>query len=214
MAVITKIEEQKNKKRVNIFVDDAFFCGLMKETAFVFRLKEGKFVDENELIRAIEESEIKRAFNKALEYLEIRMHTKKEIEDKLLKKGFDKPIIKRAVEKLEEYHYIDDSLFAKQFVSQSKNYSKRTIENKLIQKGVQKDVVQKMTNLRDSEDELKLCKQQVEKYIKNRDMTKENAVQKMYASLLRKGFLFNDIKKATKEVLNSIEDDDIEFYEN
>ena len=40
MPVITKIETQKNKSRVNIFVDDSFFCGLNKETAIIFKLKE------------------------------------------------------------------------------------------------------------------------------------------------------------------------------
>ena len=49
MAVITKIEQQKNKARVNIFVDDAFFCGLLKETAVIFKLKVGKEIDETVL---------------------------------------------------------------------------------------------------------------------------------------------------------------------
>ena len=66
MAVITKIEEQKNKKRVNIFVDDAFFCGLNKETAVIFRLKVGLEVDDNKLKEAVFESEVKSAFEKGL----------------------------------------------------------------------------------------------------------------------------------------------------
>ena len=45
MAVITKIELQKNKSRVNIFVDDSFFCGLNKETAVIFGLKENKEIE-------------------------------------------------------------------------------------------------------------------------------------------------------------------------
>ena len=52
MSEITKIEDQKNKKRVNIFVDDAFFCGLHKETAVTFGLKIGKTVDEKWLKEA------------------------------------------------------------------------------------------------------------------------------------------------------------------
>ena len=65
MAKITKIEGQKNKARVNIFVDEAFFCGLEKETAIIFGLKVGSEVDEGKLSKAIAESETKRAFNKA-----------------------------------------------------------------------------------------------------------------------------------------------------
>ena len=115
---------------------------------------------------------------------------------------------------MEEYHYIDDGLYAKQFVSQSRNYSKRVIENKLMQKGVQKEIVEKMAELRNDETEFELCKKQVERYVKSKDMTKENAVQKMYASLLRKGFEFSYIKKAIKEVLKSLNEEDIEIYED
>ena len=42
----------------------------------------------------------------------------------------DKPIL-FAIEKLEEYHYVDDRLFAKQFASANGKLSKRMIENKL-----------------------------------------------------------------------------------
>ena len=38
---------QKNKSRVNIFVDDSFFCGLNKETALNFKLKINKEIDED-----------------------------------------------------------------------------------------------------------------------------------------------------------------------
>jgi regulatory protein len=115
MSVITKIEDQKNKKRVNIFVDDAFFCGLLKETAVIFKLKVGKEIDETVLKEAVFSSEVKSAFDKASDYLGLRMHTKKELFNKLLKKGYEKDVIEQAIKKLEEYHYVDDGLFAKQF---------------------------------------------------------------------------------------------------
>ncbi len=203
MPTITKIEEQKNKKRVNIFVDDAFFCGLNKETAVIFRLKVGSEIEEQKLLTAVFESEVKRAFDKASEYLATRMHTKKELFDKLVKKGYEKPVIEKAIEKLEDYHYIDDKLFAKQFALQNSAYSKRMIENKLKQKGVAKDIVQETSELRDENEEYELCKKQAEKYAKSKDLSKENAVQKMYASLIRKGFSFDNVKKATNFVLKN-----------
>ena len=200
MAIITKIEEQKNKKRFNIFVDDAFFCGLNKETAVVFRLKEGKEVDEKTLKEMIFESEVKSAFEKGADYLETRMHSKKELFDKLLKKNFEKKVILKAIEKLEEYHYIDDKLFAKQYAEQNKKYSRLMLENKLKQKGVSSDIISIISEVRDDFDEIKLCKKQIEKYSKGKDLSSKENLQKMYASMLRKGFSFEIIKKATKSV--------------
>ena len=70
MSVITKIETQKNKSRVNIFIDDSFFCGLNKETAVIFGLKVGKEIDEESLRQAVFESEVKSAFeNPFFQYL-------------------------------------------------------------------------------------------------------------------------------------------------
>ena len=200
MAIITNIEEQKNKKRFNIFVDDAFFCGLNKETAVLFRLKVGKEIDENTLKEAVFESEVKSAFEKGASLLETRMHSKKELFDKLLKKNFEKRVIQKAIEKLEEYHYVDDFLFAKTYAQQNKKYSKKMIENKLLQKGVSSDIIHEFICDFDDENEIEICFRQAEKYAKNKDLSNDNIIQKMYASLARKGFSFEIIKKAVSRL--------------
>lgn len=205
MAKITKIEEQKNKKRVNIFVDDAFFCGLNKETAVIFRLKVGNEIDEELMKDAIFDSEVKSAVEKSNDYIGARMHSRKELYDKLIKKGYEKRVVLKALEKLEEYHYVDDELYAKQFVEQNKKYSKKMLENKLKQKGVSLHIILEIIENEDDNQEFELCKKLAEKYIKSKDMKKEGATQKMYASLARKGFSFEMIKSACKAVNN-------EFY--
>jgi len=212
VSEITKIEDQKNKKRVNIFVDEAFFCGLHKETAVTFGLKIGKTVDEKWLKEVVFESEVKMAFEKAMDYLGIRMHTKKELFEKLFKKGYQKEIIDRAIERLEEYHYIDDSLFARQFIEQNGKYSKKTLENKLKAKGVASDIIKTSLDDREEDEELELCVSYAQKYAKIKDVSTQNGLQKLYASLMRKGFSFETIKKACKIALSNISDvEDIEI---
>ena len=214
MAIITKIEEQKNKKRVNIFVDDAFFCGLNKETAVIFRLKVGNEIEESKLQDAIFESEVKSAFEKASEYLGLRMHTKKELFDKLLKKGYQKDVIAKAIEKLEEYRYVDDGLFSKHFITENKRYSKRVLELKLREKGVNTEIIgDSIDEYTSDEDEYDLCLKQAEKYVKSKDMTKEGAYQKMVASLVRKGFEFDMIKSVSKKVLSAEDAEKIDNME-
>ena len=127
MGVITKIEQQKNKSRVNIFVDNSFFCGLEKETAVILRLKEGSSVDEKTLQDAIKMSEEKRAFEKATGYISVRMYSKREIITKLKNKGFDDDAISGAITKLEEYKFVDDNAFAKLYIEQNSKLSKNTL---------------------------------------------------------------------------------------
>lgn len=208
MSVITKIETQKNKSRVNIFVDDSFFCGLNKETAFLFGLKENKEIDENKLKIAIFESEVKTAFEKALDYLSRRMNTKKEIFDKLIKKGYSKEVVESAIKKLEEYHYIDDNLFAKQFVQANKSLSKKVIKLKMQQKGISSDIVLENIENISSEDEYLQCTRQAEKYLKSRKINSFQDLQKMQASLARKGFDFDTIKSVTKSMTNNLDCED------
>ena len=200
MAIITNLSEQKNKKRINIFVDDAFFCGLNKETAVKFGLKIGKEITEEKLKEACFESEIKSAFEKATDILGTRMHSKKEIFDKLFKKGYEKQVIEKVILKLEDYGFVDDRLFAKEFVSSSLRYSKKVKEQKLRQKGVSSDIVSEILGNESDFSEFELCKKQAEKYAKSKDISTKDGVQKLYASLLRKGFDFETIKKVCKSI--------------
>ncbi len=206
MPVITKIETQKNKSRVNIFVDDSFFCGLNKETAILFGLKEQREVDEPKLKAAIFESEVKSAFEKSLDYLGRRMYSKHELFDRLIKKGYEKVVIERAIEKLEEYHYVDDKLFAKQFSQSNQKVSKRILKGKLIQKGVSAEIIPEIMETRTAEDEYNLCLEQAKKYLKSKTINDIKDIQKLQASLARKGFDYDTIKKVCRETLKFDED--------
>ena len=201
MGIITKIEQQKNKNRVNIFIDGSFFCGLFTETAVLFGLKVGKVIDENKINEAIRESEQKRAFEKSLDYLSDRLHSKRELTNKLLKKGFDKNSIDGAINKLEEYGYINDSTFAKSYISQNSKYSKAQLKAKLISKGIDRGIIDyNLSEFFNEDSEFELCKQQAVKYLKSKKSGEKNLKQKLTASLARKGFSFDNIKKTIKEL--------------
>lgn len=208
MGVITKIEEQKNKNRVNIFVDDSFFCGLEKETAVIFGLKLNKEVDEKELEQAVIKSEEKRSFEKAISLIEKKMNTKKELKDKLLKRGFSEDCIKSTINKLEEYHYIDDDLYAKLFIEQNPNLSKKMISNKLMQKGINKEIIEKNLLCIDNETEYENCMALAKKILKTSKIENFNDKQKFMAKLVRRGFSFDIIKKVMSNLNYEIDDFD------
>lgn len=198
MGIITKIEDQKNKKRFNIFVDNAFFCGLMKETAILAGLKVGKEVNENELDKLIFESEVKMAFEKASSLIASREHSKKELIDKLILKGYNKEVAIEAVKKLEEYHYVDDILFAAHYVEQNSKYSKVMLENKLRQKGISSENIDAALENIEDDNELILCQKHIKKYVSSKDISKDGSKEKLIASLMRKGFKFDTINSAMK----------------
>ena len=141
MIEITKIECQKNKNKFNLFVDGQFYSGLLKETAIANNFFVGKKMQQSQLDDILLQSEAKQAFNKASDYLSTRLHTKHELKIKLCKRQYSKQAIELALQKLEEYGYINDASFADLFVEANSSLSKQMIINKLLEKGIDKDII-------------------------------------------------------------------------
>ena len=80
MKKITEIKEQaKNKKRVSVYLDGEFYCGLDLVTALKYRLKVGEFIDESRLIEIQYNSEMQTCFDKALNFISATVKTEKQI---------------------------------------------------------------------------------------------------------------------------------------
>ncbi len=205
MGIITEISSQKNKKRVNIFVDGEFVSGLSFECAVKNGLKTGKEIDGTELERIIEESETSSAFEAGLLLISRSAKTEKEVKAKLISKGFSEKVIAGAINKLKEYRYINDAAFSQSFVRSYASKSRREIENKLRQKGVSHDDIQEALSLVDDGTEREKAVHYAEKYMKNKVMN-EKTKNNLFAGLARKGFaldiiygVIEDIKKEREE---------------
>lgn len=192
MGVITEISSQKNKTRVNLFIDNSFFCGLMTETLVKFNLKVGLQVDEATLKSIIIESETRRGLNYAFLLVAKNQYTKKQIETKLKSKGYDKIVVSNILDKLEEYGGVNDESFALNYVNGSK-YSKRMIEQKLKQKGVEDDIIKNALNCLKSDSEQDKIATISAKYMKIKPLTREN-LDKLFRYLVGKGFDYELIK--------------------
>ena len=184
---ITKIEVQKrNKNRVNLYLDDEFFCGLSLETVMRNHLKEGQQISEQNVEYLKNETEKQVALEKATGYIAKCQKTKKQINDYLLKKGFEEDIVEYALGKLGEYHFVDDELFAKNYVkAKSKSCGKRKLEYELKHKGVEEQIISdSIENF--CEDE-KTVVPVLEKYLKNKPLDLKTK-QKAFRFLMSHGY--------------------------
>lgn len=199
MSQITKVSIQKNnKKKVNIFIDEEFFCALTLEMTVKHQLKPGMQIDADKLKEIISENEIQQAFQKATDFVLKNLKTKRQVKDYLIKKGYTLDVAWQCVDKLKKYGYVDDVEFAKRYIEiSSKKQGKRLIEFKLMQKGVKKEdiaLAYEQLDIDDSED----AKQVAQKYLKNKAKTKEN-LAKAYRYLVGKGFNYDQITLALSE---------------
>ena len=189
MGIITEISQQKNKKRVNIFVDSEFKSGLGVETAIKFGLKTGKEINDKELEQIIIESETHSAFETALKFLSTTPKTKYEIKQKLFKKGFIKDVVENALMKLEEYHYIDDESYVKMYIDSVSKKSKTEIQRNLRAKGIEKEIIDTALLEFDELSEEQNAFDYATKYMKNK-IVDTKSLRNLMLNLMRKGYSY------------------------
>lgn len=85
-----------------------------------------------------------KAAEKAASYINIKPRTRHQIVQYLKDKGFEEDVILQAVAELEEYHYIDDFDYCKQYFQYGfeKGRGLERIRRELTEKGVSSDVIQ------------------------------------------------------------------------
>ena len=202
---ITDIKTQvKNAKRVSVYLDGSYYCGLDLITVMKNRLKVGDSIDKDKLIEIQRESEMQACMDIALRALSKSVKTEKDIITKLIQKGFLKEIAEETVEKLKGYGYINDADYSVRYTETYKNRKgKKLIKLELKQKGVDEKVINETLNAIESE--LETAISIAEKYCKNKAKD-DKLLQKCYKYLLSKGFSYEDSLTASKKVIGEIED--------
>lgn len=189
---ITKIEiQKKNKNRVNLYLDDEFYCGLSLETIMKNHLKEGNEINKTQIEYLKTETEREVALSKAVGYISKCQKAKKEILKYLLTKGFDEIVCQQVIEKLEEYKFVDDEEYAKNYIKfKNKNNGSRKIAMELKQKGVDDEITSQSIEDYSCDRESVLIV--ATKYLKNKDRDLKTK-QKAYRHLASRGYQSEDI---------------------
>ena len=200
MKRITDIVPQKNdKKRVSIFLDGQFFCGIEKITQMTNNLQVGDMISEEKLYALVEESEYTCAFERAVKALSRSNKTKKQLVTYLKGKSFDNRVIGRVINKLEEYGYLDDSQFATTFIEiKKRGWGKRRLEAELNFKGVDAKIVEEAVSKIDDEDENAYLV--AKKYCKTRPVDYDLKV-KAFRYLVSKGFTYDSVNAALDRLI-------------
>ena len=202
MPKVTKLEIQKNNKtRVNVYVDDEFYCGMEAITALAVGLKEGKDVTVEQLKEGVFQSEIRIAFTKSVDYLSRYIKTAKQLKDYLKRKGFSQEVVDVVMEKLKDYGYIDDARYAQLYTEQnSKSKGSRRIKQELLAKGVDRQDAEIYSAI-DCEDMLQSATKLAEKYMKNKQVDTPTLV-KLQRYLAYRGYDFDIINNIVNTYRN------------
>lgn len=209
MAIITKITSQKHSDdRYNIFIDEGkgekFAFSVDQDVLIRFNLKKGKELDEFDIIEIQYGDEVKKAYNKALEYLSYRMRAIKEVEDHLRKKEYNDAIIQEVMLRLKEYKYVDDLEFANAYVKthwQTNGKGPGVIKRELAGKGIEQAMIEQAMSQYDQSAQIEEAISHAEKVLKkNNNLSTVQLKQKLEQHLIRKGFSYSIISIALEEV--------------
>lgn len=192
--VITDLKQGvKNSNRVNVFLDSHFAFSLDVSQIVDYKLKVGKTVSSDEVVKFKKASEFGKLYQRALEKALTRPHSEKEIYDYLYKKvyekGIDKKYINEIIERLENKKYVDDRKFAEFWVENrftKKGVSQKRLNMELMKKGVAKEIIDEVLDKRDDGDE-------IEKIIANKRNKYDE--EKLIQYLYRQGFSYELVKE-------------------
>lgn len=206
---ITKIEKQKNNAgRYNIYADDVFYTGLSEEEILRLHLKEGDTVEASLLLSGVREDKFLRALNKGGEYIGGGRKTQKQVEDYLVKKGYDDDIVCRVIVRLKEYRYIDDAEYARAYIQQNAVKGNRAIKYSLMHKGVDSEIIECALSERNAQDEMDGALRAGTAYLKGkRFKDARDARLKLYQALARRGFDYDIVSEAVQSLLQGEESD-------
>lgn len=162
----------------------------------------------DDIERFYDEISYEASFEKGIFLISLKDRTKKELRLKLEKKYLNKPAILKAIEKLEEFGYLNDLNYAISYI-ESRTYGKNRIFYNLFQKGIDRGIVEKAYLALDEEKEENIDDTKLEKLIEKnskkinvsnkRDEKKMKEEQKLIQYLARQGFSLDKIFKKLKK---------------
>lgn len=200
------------KDKIHIYIDGEYLLTVDEIFWFSCGLVSGDEINEEELTAFEEAAGSRRAFNSALNSLDYRDHSEKEIRAKLLRKH-DADYVDEAVEKLIELDLVNDERYAENYARElfeRKKFGKMRIKSELRAKGISADIanaaVEELFEEEEPDDVQRIVDIIGKRYY-NR-MNDEVGRKKVFSALQRMGYSFSDIREAMSEF------SDDEYYED
>ncbi|HVU14858.1 MAG TPA: RecX family transcriptional regulator [Phototrophicaceae bacterium] len=212
MGIVTALEVQKrNKKRVSVYVDDAYAFSLSLDEAA--RLHKGQVLSDAEIETLVNDAAITAATDSAARFLGLRPRSAKEVRDNLAKKGLSPAVIDAALERLTAFGYIDDRAFANLWVQDRMTYkptSPRALRYELRQKGISSDVIDAALADLDAEEAAYQAAEAQSRRLHN--LSQREFQTKLGALLQRRGFSYSVARTAIRRLIQELEDENPDYF--
>ncbi len=192
-----------DKKRCRVYLEGEFAFILYKGEIRDLCIRQGEELSED-VYREIMESLLpKRCKLRAMNLLQKRDYTERQLRDKLSEGLYPAEIIDDAVDYVKSFRYIDDDRYARDYIAyHMSTRSRNRILQDLMTKGIPRDSITAIMDevyAEEGDVEMEQIRQLLDKKHFDPDNTDYKERQKITAFLMRRGFSLSQINKAMRE---------------
>ena len=197
--------EKGRADKIHISIDGAYTMTVDATYWYGLGIKNKTEINEEELARLRNCVNSRRAFNKAVELISRREHSRKEIITKLTQRSYGE-VAAEVADELERLGYLNDERFAVMYAKElklRKNMGKRRIAQELYIKGISRDIIESITEDIDEnpfEDIIEIINRKYLRYLGD-----EKGRNRTVNALVRLGYGYSDIKTALKSVADEVD---------
>src|SRR3954449_11486006 len=207
MPLITGISEQKRRaNRRSVYLDGAFAFGCNVNVVARFRLSEGMQLTPEQVGRIQLGAVKQECFDDAMRSLERRLHSRVELQRKLLRKEYGETVVSAVLEDLARLGYLNDEQFARTralSAAQHKHHGRRRARVELIKAGVKGEVAERaLSDVYAEHDSTAVARELAHKQAARlRKLEPFVARRRLVCMLQRRGFDYESIRPVVDEVL-------------
>lgn len=209
--IVTNVESLTKTKFI-VEVDGKFAFVLYKGELKRFGVTQGVELSEKIYQQIRTEIVLKRAKLRAMHLLADTARSEKGLREKLRQGHYPEDIIEQAMDYVRSFGYLDDRKYAESFVlSRKESKSRKEIYAALLQKGVSAEQIQEVLDeVYAEEGEREAIRKLILKRHVDVLQANEEELHKLYGYLARKGFRYEEIRKAIEEM--NADNDGLNYY--
>ncbi len=214
MKQVTRLViQQRNKERVNVYLDDEFAFGLALMEAV--HLKVGQTLTDEQIADLKDEDQYHKAYSRSLDYLSRRPRSRQEIERYLKGKEVPEPTIERVLARLTKAQLLDDLAFAHYWIENRESFRPRgvrALRYELRQKGLDETIINEALNSSELDEIDSAYRVGAKQLYRLQSIEDRREFQQRLATYLaRRGFNWETIREVSEQLWNDRNEPDLEF---
>ena len=193
--IVKEIRKQRDSYLVSLSSGDSFRVAgpLLGQHG----LRVGQTVDPERYQESLQQDAYPCALEKAVKLLSQRDYSRHQIEDKLMKSGYDEHTVHKVADFLVKRRFLDDMRYAEALLKRKQGKSgKNRIAMEMRAKGVDQELASQTLAQFSQEDELESARAQAVRYLTPKALEPREAYRRTIAFLARRGYPYELAKKA------------------